>query len=80
MATAADVFAQLNTDNASVIALKIERNVVAPNTVLITHHLDESGIVAYPRLVIDAGENSEVTVIERFVSADDVVSLVIPVS
>jgi Fe-S cluster assembly protein SufD len=79
MATAADVFAQLNTDSASVIALKVERNAVVPSTVLITHHLDESGIVAYPRLVIDVGENSEITVIERFVSADDVVSLVVPV-
>lgn len=79
MATAVDVFAQLNTYNAALIALKVERNVVVPHTVLITHHLDESGIVAYPRLVIDAGENSEITVIERFVSADDVVSLVAPV-
>ena len=79
MATSPDVFAQLNTDNAAVIALSIERNVVVPQTVLITHCLDQTGIVAYPRLVIDAGENSEITVIERFVSTDDVVSLVVPV-
>lgn len=79
MPTSPDVFAQLNTDNAEVIALKIERNIVVPHTVLITHSLDQSGIVAYPRLIIDAGENSEITVIERFVSADDVESLVVPV-
>ncbi len=79
MATSPDVFAQLNTDNAQVIALKIERNVVVPQTILITHTLNQSGVVAYPRLVIDAAENSEVTVVERFVSTDDVVSLVVPV-
>ncbi|MEK7292314.1 MAG: Fe-S cluster assembly protein SufD [Actinomycetota bacterium] len=79
MVNAVDVFAQLNTDNAAPVALKVGRNVVVPSTVVITHHLDESGIVAYPRLVIDAAENSEITVIERFISADDVVSLVAPV-
>lgn len=79
MSSAADVFAQLNTDNAAPIVLRVGRNVVVPRTVVITHHLNESGIVAYPRLVIDAGENSEITVIERFVSADDVVSLIVPV-
>ncbi len=79
MTTAADVFAQLNTDNAAPISLRVGRNAVVPVTVLITHHIEQTGIVAYPRLVIDAGENSEVTVIERFVSPDDVVSLVVPV-
>ncbi|MEO5973964.1 MAG: Fe-S cluster assembly protein SufD [Ilumatobacteraceae bacterium] len=79
MVNSPDVFAQLNTDNAEVIALKIERNVVVPQTILITHSLEQSGIVAYPRLTIDVGENSEVTVVERFVSTDDVKSIVVPV-
>lgn len=79
MTSAPDVFAQLNTDNAAPVVLRVGPNVVVPRTVVITHHLDGSGIVAYPRLVIDAAENSEITVIERFVSADDVVSLVVPV-
>ena len=77
--TAPDVFAQMNTDNAAVIALKIAKGKVHATTVVITHTINESGVVVYPRLVIDAAENSEITVVERFVSADNVVSLVVPV-
>lgn len=74
-----DVFAQLNTDNPDVIALQIGKNKVHTQTVVITHSVDKSGVVAYPRLVIDAAENSEIVVVERFTSADNVHSLVVPV-
>jgi Fe-S cluster assembly protein SufD len=77
--TAPDVFAQMNTDNAAVIALKIAKGKVHATTVVITHTINESGVVVYPRLVIDAAENSEITIVERFVSADNVASLVVPV-
>ena len=74
-----DVFAQLNTDTPDVIALHIGKNKVHTQTVVITHSVDKSGVVAYPRLVIDAAENSEIVVVERFTSADNVHSLVVPV-
>ena len=67
-----DVFAQLNTDTPDVIALHIGKNKVHTQTVVITHSVDKTGIVAYPRLVIDAAENSEIVVVERFTSADNV--------
>jgi Fe-S cluster assembly protein SufD len=75
----ADIFAQLNTEHGSVISLRMGKGKVHPETVVITHSLSESGIVAYPRLVIQAEENSEITVVERFVSADGIESLVVPV-
>ena len=79
-----DVFAELNlaasrADPGSVISLAIPRGRVVEAPIEIVHVVDGDGIVAHPRLVIDAGENSEVTVIERFVSADGVRSLLCPV-
>ena len=74
-----DVFEELNLRNAQVTAISVARNQVVGEPIIITHALNESGVIAYPRLVIDAQENSEVTVVERFISSDDVKSLVIPV-
>ena len=79
IATAPDVFAQMNTEAPAVVALQVARGMAHTQTVVITHTIAESGIVAFPRLVIDAGENSEVTVVERFVSIDGMHSLVVPV-
>ena len=33
---------------------------------MVTHHVDTDGSAVFPRLVIDAGDDSEVTVVERF--------------
>jgi len=79
IASAPDVFAQMNTETPAVVALQLAKGKVHTQTVVITHTIGESGIVAFPRLVIDAAENSEVTVVERFVSKDGVHSLVVPV-
>lgn len=79
MTTPADVFAELNATHAAEIALAVPRGTVVGNVVEIVHNIDTDGIVAYPRLVIDAAEDSEITVVERFVSNDSVRSLVVPV-
>lgn len=79
MTSAVDVFAELNHAHGEEIGLVIPKSHVAEQVIEIVHHMDDDGIVAYPRLVIDAGENSEVTVIERFISKDSVRSLVVPV-
>ena len=75
-----DVFATMNRTSPAVVALVIPRGAVHAQTVIVERSVASSGIVAFPRLVIDAGENSEVTVIERFTSADGVASLVVPVA
>ena len=79
MAENPDVFAELNGANADVISLRIPRGKTIEGAIEIVHTLDANGIVAYPRLVIDAEEDSEVTVIETFVSPDGIRSLVVPV-
>ncbi|MFZ9394082.1 MAG: Fe-S cluster assembly protein SufD [Ilumatobacteraceae bacterium] len=79
MQTPVDVFAEMNAASPQEIALVIPKGRAVENTVEIVHHLETDGTVAWPRLVIDAGEDSEVTVVERFVSNDSVVSLVVPV-
>ena len=45
MVNAVDVFAQLNTDNAAPIGLKVGRNIVVPHTVVITHHLGKYNVL-----------------------------------
>ena len=79
MAAPADVFAALNRDRGHEIALSIPRGTVVEGVVEIVHHVEADGVSVFPRLVVDAAEDSEVTVVERFVSADGVRSLVVPV-
>ena len=45
---------------------------------LVTHTVHGNDEATFPRLVIDAGENSEVTVVERFVSDGAGAALVVP--
>ena len=77
--TATDIFEDLNGRHAQLTAITVAKNQVVAEPIVITHSLDESGVVAYSRLVIDAYENSEVTVVERFVSNADINSLIVPV-
>lgn len=75
----ADVFAELNAAHGSEIGISVPKGTTIDHVIEVVHYIDTDGIVAYPRLVIDAGENSEVTVVERFVSNDSIRSLVVPV-
>ena len=80
MSSDPDVFAEMNRRTPDVVALSVPRNVVHPTTVVVERTVATPGIVAFPRLVIDAAENSQVTVIERFTSQDGVASLIVPVA
>ena len=77
-----DLFASLNLDHAAPVVIRVPRGRTASAPIVVTHSVDTSGVVAFPRLVIDAGDDSEVTVIEIFEtpeSAADTEALVIPV-
>jgi Fe-S cluster assembly protein SufD len=74
-----DVFAELNHAFMSPVVLRIPAGHVASEPVVITHQVSGSAVALFPRLVIDAGADSEVIVIERFVSDDDSDALVVPV-
>jgi Fe-S cluster assembly protein SufD len=74
-----DVFAELNHAFMSPVVLRIPAGHVASEPVVITHQVSGAAVALFPRLVIDAGADSEVIVIERFVSDDDSDALVVPV-
>ena len=74
-----DVFAGLNRDSASQVRVVVPAGTVVDEAITITHTIAADGALVCPRLVIDAGADSQVTVIERFVSAADGAALVLPV-
>ena len=77
-----DVFAELNRAFMSPIVIRVPAGMVVAEAIVVTHHIAGDGVAVFPRLIVDAGADSEVTVVERFVAgdgADDDRSLVVPV-
>jgi Fe-S cluster assembly protein SufD len=75
---APDVFAEMNTAFMSPVVVRIPKGAVAGAPVVVTHTVGGTGAAVFPRLVIDAGEDSELTVVERFVSNGGDSPLVVP--
>jgi Fe-S cluster assembly protein SufD len=72
------LFDDLNLALMDVVIVSTKPNMVFEQAIIVTHELFEQGAAYFPRLVIDAAENSEVTVVERFVSPDGCRLLVVP--
>lgn len=73
-----DVFAAMNEvyqSETTVISTKPGAAVM--DAVVIVHLIDSDGVAIFPRLLIDAGENSAVNVLEVFISGDND-ALVVP--
>ena len=67
----ADVFTELNSaflPGATVI--RVPRGMLVDQPILVVHHLDGDGIASFSRTIVQAGENSDVTVIEHQSSSD----------
>ncbi|MFM2071430.1 MAG: hypothetical protein RLZZ623_1693 [Actinomycetota bacterium] len=77
-ADAVDLFHELNNAFADTIVVSVRAGRAASEPVVITHRIAASGIACFPRLIIDAAADSELTVVEQFVSADGVSSLCVP--
>ena len=73
-----DVFDELSAAFYSETVLSIPPNTRVPETIVVTHTTHGSDEATFPRLVIDVGENSDVTVVERFMSADSGPALTVP--
>ena len=75
---AIDLFHELNNAfmDAVVISVPAGRSISEP--VIVTHRLDADGVAVFPRLVIDAAPDSELTVVEQFLSADGLRALCVP--
>lgn len=74
-----DVFSDLNLAHMDVIVVTVARNAVMTEPVTITHTFDVAQAAYFPRLIVIAEENSEVTVVERFISPDGLPMLVVPI-
>jgi Fe-S cluster assembly protein SufD len=75
--TVHDIFDELSASFYGETILSIPRGVVA-GSIVVTHTIHGNDEATFPRLVIDAGENSEVTVVERFMSDGSGAALVVP--
>jgi Fe-S cluster assembly protein SufD len=73
-----DVFSALNDAYGEPLVIRVPRGTVIDEPILVTHVVSGNDVAVFPRLVIDAGEDSEVTVVERFLSRDGERSLVVP--
>lgn len=79
---APDVFAELNAAFMSPVVVRVPDGQAVSEPIVITHVVGGQGVAVFPRVIIDAGADAEVTVVERFVAADpdgDDATLVVPV-
>ena len=72
-----DVFDELSASFYGETVLSIPRGVHA-GSIMVSHVVHGNDEAVFPRLVIDVGEDSEVTVVERFISKGDGAALVVP--
>ncbi len=75
--TASDAFDHLNAAAAAPIVLRVPAGKVIEEPIVIEHVVVD-GIVSAPHVVIDAGDDSELTVVERFTSPDGATALTVP--
>jgi Fe-S cluster assembly protein SufD len=66
---APDVFAELNAAFMSPLVLRVPAGRVVPEPVVIEHVVNGEGTATFPRVIIDAGPESEITVVERVTSS-----------
>jgi len=79
---APDVFAELNRAFMTPVVIRVAAGKVVAEPIVITHEISGDGRAVFPRLLIEAGADSEVSVVEIFVAAegaDDDTALVVPV-
>jgi Fe-S cluster assembly protein SufD len=79
---APDVFAELNRAFMSPTVIRVPAGAAIAEPIIVTHKVSGNGAAVFPRLLVDAGADSEVTVVERFVAADGAdldLALVVPV-
>lgn len=78
VAAGTDLFGALNDAFNTPLTIRVPAGKTISETIVVTHHVDGAGVATFPRLVIDAEADSEITVVERFVSANGAQALVVP--
>ena len=75
----ADAFASLHDAFVpDAVLVRVARSAVIPDPVVVVSLVEGDGTAAFPRLVVSAGEDSELTVYGHAASAPDVDALVVP--
>lgn len=75
-----DAFGHLHAAGvATPVVVSIPAGAVIEQPIVVVHHLDTDGVAAFPHTVVDAGADSEATVVEVRVAADGA-ALVVPVT
>jgi Fe-S cluster assembly protein SufD len=77
--TAPDALVLLNAAFATPLTIRVQPGAVA-GPVVIVHWAGADGVASFPQVVLEAGADSEIAVLEVFVSAPDVDALVVPVT
>jgi Fe-S cluster assembly protein SufD len=76
-----DAFAVLNDAFCTApLAVSVPRSVALERPVVVLHLVTTAMAATFPRLVVRAGENSEITVLEQFTSSGGAAALVAPVT
>jgi len=75
---AVDVFHEWNTAFSDPVVLRIPAGKVISEPIVVTHRVSGDGTAVFPRLVVEAGADSEVTVVEQFLSDDGAPMLCVP--
>jgi Fe-S cluster assembly protein SufD len=66
---AGDLFGALNDAFHTPLTIRVPAGKAVADPIVVTHQVGGDGVATFPRLIIDAEPDSEVTVVERFVSA-----------
>ncbi|MBA2280289.1 MAG: SufD family Fe-S cluster assembly protein [Acidimicrobiia bacterium] len=74
-----DAFDALNAAFGEPVVVRIPAG-ASPGPVVVFHYVEGDGIVSLPRLVVDAGPDADVRVLEVVRNTDDADALVIPVT
>ncbi len=81
VAAAPDFFVDLNTAlMADVVTVRVPRGVAVERPVLVLHWVDAAGSAVFPRLVVKAGEASQVSVVDHVASPPELAAFVAPVA
>jgi Fe-S cluster assembly protein SufD len=75
-----DVFTSLNASHAAeTVVVRVRAGAVVSKPILVLHWIDADGAAVFPRLVVQAGEASQATVLDHVASTEDARSFVAPV-
>jgi Fe-S cluster assembly protein SufD len=79
VAVEADVFTGLNRAHAvETVVVRVQAGKVVERPILVLHWIDADGAAVFPRLVVEAGEASQATVLDHLASSAETQAFVAP--